>query len=132
MSNEQNKALMRRFLEASTAKDLTDFQDMMSSDFVAHLPGGAQNRDGFLEQNRFFAAAFSYEFLIEEMIAEGDKVVARTKWRGIHDGEFQGHPATNKQIEINAIIIDRIRDGKVVEHWSVFDMMSMMQQLGLD
>jgi steroid delta-isomerase-like uncharacterized protein len=132
MTTEQNKALMRRFLEATVASDQVAFKEFLASDFVAHLPGGPQNREAFLQHNNVFVVAFSdRHFAVEDLIAEGDKVTARTIWRGIHSGDFQGLPPTGKQVAISAIIIERIQDGKMVEHWSLFDQLSMMQQLGL-
>jgi steroid delta-isomerase-like uncharacterized protein len=132
MTTEQNKALMRRFLEASVASDQAALKELLAPDFVAHLPGGPQNREGFLQHINLFALAFSdAHFAVEDFIAEGDKVMARGIWRGIHSGDFQGLRPTGKQIAIGAIIIERIQDGKTVEHWSLFDQLSMMQQLGL-
>jgi steroid delta-isomerase-like uncharacterized protein len=132
MTTEQNKALMRRFLEAAVASDQAALKELLAPDYVAHLPGGRQNREGFLQHNNVFVVAFSdRHFAVEDLIAEGDKIMARTTWRGIHSGDFQGVPPTGKQIAISAIIIERIKDGKMVEHWSLFDQLSMMQQLGL-
>ena len=123
---------MRRFLEASVASDQTAFKELLASDFVAHLAGGPQNRETFLQHNNVFNVAFiDRQFSVRDLIAEGDKVMARTTWRGTHSANFRGLPPTGKQIEISAFIMDRIKDGKIVEHWSLFDMMSMMQQLGL-
>ena len=132
MTNEQNKALMRRFLESSIADDQTTFRELLAPDFVAHLAGGPQNREAFLQQNKVFVLAFSdRQFTVKDQVAEGDKVVARATWQGTHSGYFQGLPPTGKRIKISAFIIDRIKDGKIVEHWSLFDQMGMMQQLGL-
>lgn len=132
MTAEQNKALMRRFLEATVASDQTALKELLAPDFVAHIPGGLQNRDGFLQHNNVFLVAFSdRDFEVQDLIAEGDRVTARTIWRGTHSGEFQGVPPTGKQIAISAFIVERIRDGKMVEHWGLFDQLSVMQQLGL-
>ena len=132
MTNEQNKALMRRFLEASIADDQTAFRDLLAPDFVAHLSDGLQSREAFLQQTKVFALAFNdRQFTVEDQVAEGDKIVARATWQGTHSGDFQGMPPTGKRIMIGAFIIDRIKDGKIVEHWSLFDTMGMMQQLGL-
>jgi len=132
MSTEQNKTLVRRFLDASIASDSSALRERLASDFMAHIPSGPTNREGFLQHNSVFATAFSdKQFIVEDLIAEGDKVVARATWRGVHSAAFQGLPPTGKQISIGATIIERIRDGKLVEHWSLFDSLAMMQQLGL-
>jgi steroid delta-isomerase-like uncharacterized protein len=132
MSTEQNKALARRFLEASVASDQAAFMDLLAPDFVAHLAAGPQDREAFVQHNNVFGQAFTDKhFTLKDQIAEGDKVVARATWRATHTGEFRGLPPTGKQIAISAFIIDRVKNGKIVEHWSLFDQMSMMQQLGI-
>ncbi len=68
---------------------------------------------------------------IEDMIAEGDKVVVRFTGSGTHKGEFMGIPPTGKQVTITAIAIQRIAGGKIVENWLQADMLGMMQQLGV-
>ena len=132
MTTEQNKANVRRFVEASIASDQSALQEMLSPDFVAHLATGPQNREGVLQHNSVFLMAFSdRDFIVKDQIAEGDKVVTLATWRGTHSGNFQGLPPTGKQIVISAILLERIKDGQIVEHWSLFDQLSMMQQLGL-
>ena len=132
MSTEQNKAVARRFLDASAAGDPATFKDLLSPDFVAHLATGPQNSEVFLQHNNVFTMAFSdRHFTVKDQVAEGDKVVTRATWWGTHSGNFQGLPPTGKQIAINAILIERIKYGQIAEHWSKFDQLSMMQQLGL-
>jgi steroid delta-isomerase-like uncharacterized protein len=132
MSTEENKALMRRFLEASVNPDEAAFKELMAPDFVAHIPSGPANREAFVQHNYSYVAAFSdRQFEAEDLVAEGDKVVARATWRGTHTGAFMGLPPTGKRIVISAVITERFRDGKSVEHWSLFDSLGMMQQLGL-
>ena len=65
------------------------------------------------------------------MIAEGDKVVARVRWTGTHQGEFQGIAPTGKQVTLRAITIYRIAGRKIVEVWEEADILGMMQQLGV-
>jgi steroid delta-isomerase-like uncharacterized protein len=132
MTIEQNKAIVRRFLEATVASDQDRLKELLAPDFVAHQPEGLQNRQAFLQHLSSFRVAFSdSRFTIEEQIAEGDKVVTRATWQAIHSGEFQSLPPTGKQIEVSAILIGRIQDGKIVDSRSLFDQLSMMQQLGL-
>jgi predicted ester cyclase len=132
MTTEQNKDFMRRLLAASIAGDQADYKELLAPDFVAHLLGGPQNREGFLQHNNFFNVAFSNRRLtVEDLIAEEDKVMARIIWSGIHSGDFQGLPPTGEKIVISAFIVERLMDGKSVEHWSLFDQLAMMQQLGL-
>jgi len=132
MTIEQNKAIVGRFLEATVASDQDRLNELLAPDFVAHQPEGPQNRQAFLQHLSTFRMAFSdSRFTIEEQIAEGDKVVTRATWQAIHSGEFQSLPPTGKQIEVSTLLIGRIQDGKIVESRSLFDQLSMMQQLGL-
>ena len=79
-----------------------------------------------------FRTAFpDLQVTVDDLIAEGDKVVARITAKGTHKGEFMGTPATNKQISMQEIHICRIAGGKIVEHWGLEDSLGMMQQLGM-
>lgn len=69
---------------------------------------------------------------IEDLVAKGDKVVVRFIARGTHKGEFMGIPATGIKTVAGAIEIVRIEDRKIVEHWEISDMLSIMQQLGME
>jgi steroid delta-isomerase-like uncharacterized protein len=84
--------------------------------------------------NRLFldlADAFpDLHITVEDLIAEGDRVVGRVTFRGTHSKDFQGMPATGKQIEMQVIDILRVEDGKIMERWGVADNLAMMQQLG--
>jgi len=132
MSIEQNKAIARRFAQSSVSSDQGPLKELLAPDFVAHQPSGKQDREEFLQHLNAFLVAFSdSQFTVEEQIAEGDTVVNRTTWQGIHSGNFQGLPATGKEVAIRAILIERIRDGQIVEHRGLFDQLSLMQQLGL-
>jgi len=124
---EQNKAVARRYFDGDHAAE------ELAPDFKAHLPGAPApvNREEFLQQMSMIATAFSdTRTTIEDQVAEGDKVVTRITWRGIHSGNFQGLPPTGKQIAMTGTIVQRIKDGKIVDHWPQFDLMGMMQQLG--
>ncbi len=70
-------------------------------------------------------------FTVEDMVAEGDKVVTRKTFHGTHEGEFIGIPPSGRAVSMGLIDIVRISDGKVVEHWSMGDSLGMMQQLGV-
>jgi predicted ester cyclase len=78
----------------------------------------------------FLAAFPDLETVIEELIAEGDKVVRRGYFQGTHHGAFQGIPATGKRVTVPLIAIERIVDGKLLEHRASPDIMGLMQQLG--
>jgi steroid delta-isomerase-like uncharacterized protein len=132
MTIEQNKALMQRFLDCSLSSDSSEILELMEPDYVAHIPVGTVNREGFVKHNNVFNEAFSEKrIIVENMVAEGDLVIARIIWHGVQTGEFMGFPASGKSIEICATLTERIQNGRLIEHWSLFDRMGMMQQLGL-
>ena len=78
-----------------------------------------------------FVAAFGQTFTLEEVIAEGDRVVVRWTGSGTHVGEFMGIPPTGRSFTIAGIDIHRIEGGRMAEHWHVVDQLSLLQQLGL-
>lgn len=134
MSTEQNKAIARRFYEAFETYDEATFNEILVPDLVAHThsASSAENRETMLQGIRYFREVFrGLHFTIEDIFAEGDRVVARTTMRGVHTGSFMGHPPTGKQIEVPGIAIEQIQNGKIVERWAIFDQQLMMQQLGL-
>lgn len=77
------------------------------------------------------AAVPHYELSGEDLIVDGDKVVLRFVWRGTHQGSFMGIPATGRKINVPGIIIYRLADNKIVEHWMQVDSAALMQQLGV-
>jgi predicted ester cyclase len=78
-----------------------------------------------------FEAAFpKYELIADDIISEGDKVVVRATFRGLHKGDFNGIPATGKAVDISLMLIYRLANGKVAEHWMNADSLGLLQQLG--
>jgi predicted ester cyclase len=81
---------------------------------------------------KLFESAFPrYKLIIEDMIAEGDKVAVRATFQGIHRGEFMGIQPTSKEVTISGMLIYRITNGKIVEFWMSFDNLGLMEQLGV-
>ena len=134
MTTEQNKAIARRFFEAFETNDQVALMELFAPDVVGHVSGapGPQSREAMLQGIDMFNAAFSeFHQTVEDQIAEGDRVATRTTARAVHTGDFQGLPATGKQIAISAITIERVKDGRIVEHWASYDRLGLMQQLGV-
>jgi steroid delta-isomerase-like uncharacterized protein len=130
--SEENKALARRAWEIGGNPDLLD--EVYATDLVWHEPD--QDIQG-LEQAKQFIAMYKTAFpdlnaTVEDVIAEGEKVVTRVTIRGTHQGEVEEFgPPTGRQIEIKGLTIHRIEGGKIVEDWDSYDNLSVMQQLGL-
>jgi steroid delta-isomerase-like uncharacterized protein len=108
--------------------------EVISPDFVEREelpPGMPSGREGVKQMTVMFRSAFQdFKVTIDDVIAEGDRVVLRTTWSGTHRGEFMGIPPTGKRVSFGVIDIIRIAEGKFVEHWGQMDSMGLMQQLG--
>jgi steroid delta-isomerase-like uncharacterized protein len=135
MAADQNKALVRRFIDELFNHGNTSAADeILAPDFVEREqlpPGIPKGREGVKVLATILRSAFpDLKATIEDTIAEGDKVVIRMTWSGTHKGEFMGVPATGKRVSIGVIDILRMDGGKCVEHWGQMDSMGMMQQIG--
>jgi steroid delta-isomerase-like uncharacterized protein len=134
MSTEANKAIVGRFNEAFNAGDLDRAVAVFAPDAVVHNSGAPDplNLEGFGQLAGIFLAAFpDGKHTIDDIVGEGDKVVARITYRGTHTGDLMGIPATGKHVTVSAMTVDQIAGGKIVETWRLFDQMGMMQQLGV-
>ena len=108
--------------------------DLVAVDFVEldPLPGQQQGREGLKQVIGAFRIAFpDIHWIIEEMVAEGDKVFSRFTWHGTHRGEFFGVPATGRQISVKGMVVDRVVARKMAESRLLMDGLSMMRQLGV-
>ena len=135
MTTEDNKAIVRRFVEeVQNQGNLALVDELAAPSFVNHSapPGIPSDREGSKQLAHMFRSAFpDGTMTIEEMLAEGDKVVTRKTFRGTHTGELMGILPTGKQVTIGLIEIVRLADGRVVEHWLEADNLGMLQQLGV-
>src|SRR3954453_9793307 len=136
MSVEANKELVRRYIQTIDDHDSSDWDildEFLAEDFVANnppLPGVSLDRDGMKQAAEIFRIATPGSHEITMQVAEEDLVVSFISARGVHAGELFGIPATNNAVETDGIAIHRVRDGKIVEYWSVTDVARVMQQVG--
>ena len=136
--SQENKALMQRwFDEVWTRGRATAIREMVTDDVIIHglsdtsgMPvTGVAAFDAFHSQ---FRSAFpDITITVEDLIAEGDKVVARCSVRAKHTGDSLGFAPTHADVEFNGIAIARISDGRIAEAWNTFDFLTMNQQLGV-
>jgi len=135
MSTEENRALTQRFYaEVWNKGNLDAVADLLSSDFVDHAapPGFPPGLEGAKQVFVMYRSAFpDFRLSVGDVIAEGDKVVVRWVTQGTHQGELMGIPPTGKRVTVTGIDLFRVAGGKIAEHWAEFDMMGMMQQLGV-
>lgn len=135
MSLSENKALVRRAFDSMSEgrkQFLEEHDEIYSADLVGHFSGMPPVT---IDLHRQFGLATFDAFPdlqrpVEDLVAEGDKVVARWTSVGTHQGDFQGIPPTGKRVVTSGITIFRVADGKIVEEWSESDMIGLLQQVG--
>jgi predicted ester cyclase len=131
---EANKALIRGYYEEVLNKHQPEASDrFVATDFVEHNPRlpheGLTGTKKFL--NIVFAAFSDYHAEIQQLVAEGDWVVARTQFTGTNDGPYQGRPATGNKLVFSTADFFRIENGKIAERWDVVDTLARSLALGL-
>jgi steroid delta-isomerase-like uncharacterized protein len=135
MSTFENKRVIQEFLEDVINQGRMErADDLVKSDFVEldPLPGQQQGREGLKEILGRIRAAFpDIVWLVDEMVAEDDKVVTRFHWTGTHQGSFLGIPATGKHIKVTGVVIDRLEEGRMADSRILMNELSMLQQLAV-
>lgn len=132
-TQEDNKALVRRFIDQAFVRGRPDALDeIVSEDFTPRTWPSVEPGVESLKQTvaRMASGLSDVRFEIEDMIAEGDRVAVRLTAHAVHRGDFMGMPAAGKDYTIAEQHIFRIADGRIAEHWHVADMLGMMRQLG--
>ena len=131
---EANKALTLRYWEEVANKgNLNLIEEICAPDYVCHeVDQDIRGPEGVRQFISMLRAAFpDLHVTVEDVIAEGDKIVQRWTGHGTNQGELMGIPPTGNRVSVAGITISRFKDGKVSEEWEVYDMMGMMQQLGV-
>ena len=126
---------IRRLYDLINSGDIDGLGRQLADDFVEHdeAPGFPPTKAGTVQYFKMLLTAFpDLRMNVEDVIASGDKAVARVQVSGTHKGEFMGMPATGKSAAVNLIDITRFGDdGLAREHWGVVDQLALMQQLGV-
>jgi predicted ester cyclase len=133
---DDNKTIVRRWLEEGwTRGNLAVADELIDPGFVTHGAGGQvvpTGPEGVRQLVSTWRTGFpDGRMIIEDLFAEGDKVVIRMTWVGTHTGEFYGQAATGRQVSVTSIGIDRVAGGKIVEGWGEVDMLGLYQQIGV-
>jgi len=134
-AEENNKALVRRFYEAQTKGELDTLRELLAPGILDHnlRPGQEPGREGFLRAVAEDHAAYSdlQYVIVEQMAAEGGRVVSRLRLRDAHDrGPSMGFAPTEKVYEDTAIVIHRLSEGKIVEEWATDDLLAILHDIG--
>jgi steroid delta-isomerase-like uncharacterized protein len=137
MSTKDLKAFMRRFVEEwnkGKAAAMKMIDEGCATNIVYNSSSG-EDIHGLKDYKQFFGVFFDafpdQHITLEDIVAEGDKVVTRYSLTGTHKGKYAGIPATNKKVKMSVIEIDRVAGGKIIEEWIRLDNLGFMQQLGV-
>lgn len=132
MVAETAKVVVRRYFEAYNTQRPEAVMAFVHRDHIYHPPGVAEPMDRRGRQNDeapFFAAFTDIESVVEDQIAEGDRVATRVTMRCTHTGSYGGVPPTGRRITMPFIDISWVHDGKILEEWAEFDMRGILRQL---
>ena len=131
--SEENKAVVRRWVEAFNEGNLDAVDELLTDSYVRHDPNSPQVR-GPEEEKQLIAmyrSAFpDLHFTLEDMVAEDDRVATRLGISATHKGELLGIPPTENRLSLTAMELYRLREGKIDEQWVNVDTLGMMQQIG--
>lgn len=135
MTTAENKKVLAAFVEDVINQGrLERADDLVALDFVEldPLPGQQQGREGLKDVIAGMRAAFpDLRWVVDEVVAEGDKVVSRFTWTGTHRATFLGIQSTDRKVTVKGVVIDRLADGKMADSRILMDTLGMMQQLGV-
>lgn len=132
---ERNKEVIRRYWDGKWNERRPEILDeLQTQDVLYH--GTSMTMDGIEEYKQvyqvFLSAFHDTHIEVEELIAEGDKVMSRVSLSGIHGGELEGMPPTGKPFTVRAFTVFRLVDGRIAEEWEILNELGLMQQLGLE
>lgn len=133
MRNNNKEVARRLYHDVLNRRQVAVVDELATEDYIEHdpLPGQGTGREGLKDRVDMLSSAFEPHFSLEDVIAEGDRVVVRWTNSGTHVGEFMGIPPTGRSFSIAGIDIYRVENGRLAEHWHVIDMYGQMVQLGL-
>lgn len=134
MSAEENKAIIRRWVDGLNRKDFTIVDELISEDYVYHVPGGPEIKgpQGLKQMFTGTVAAFpDSKYTIDDIVAEGNIVALHMTLKATNKGDYLGIPATGKSITLQLAFFYRLSGGKIVEARQFMDSLTMFQQLGV-
>ena len=131
--SDNKKTIRRYYEEVFNQGRLEVLDEIVVADHIEHnpLPGQTQGIEGIKQRVAMLRAAFNPQFTLEDVLADGDKVVVRWSNKGTHLADFFGVPATGRPVVVSGIDIHQLREGKLAEHWAIRDDLTTMLQLGV-
>ncbi|HKP52076.1 MAG TPA: ester cyclase [Chloroflexia bacterium] len=136
MDREQSIALIQEIYEAFNRRDMDKLDELFDPAYEDHsvgtplpIPFDRQALKGLLQM--YFTAFPDCKFTVSDFTLEGDKAAWRDRLTGTHQGELMGIPATGRSVDVSGMSMGEIRNGKAIRHYSVFDNLGLMQQLGV-
>lgn len=131
MSVEENKAIIRRYVDEMNNRNDAYMHEYFSPQYVYHGPSADLDKNAFIEVHNAMLATFpDARMTVLDQVAEGDKVTTRWELNGTHRGDMLGVAPTGKEISVTGIIISRFEGGKVAEEWEESDMLGLLEQIG--
>ena len=133
MSPSTNEKYIRQYYEILNSGNLENLDKYVSDEFVDHeqLPGIPSTRAGLKQKYTQLRTGFpDLHFEVEDLMCVGEQGAVWVTVRGKHRAEFMGRPPTERSFEVTSLGIFRFVDGRISEHWGVFDQMGMLAQLG--
>jgi predicted ester cyclase len=126
----KNKSLIRRWIAFGNAGFAGSFEPFISDDYVGHLGATTMDRNELERLERQFVVAFpDARHTIDDLIAEGDRVVLRTTARATHRGTFEGIARTDRSVEFTGLVIYRVQADKIAESWGEIDFLRLIREL---
>jgi predicted ester cyclase len=127
---DDNKDLIRRWVEFSNAGFAGSFDEFISADYMGHLGAVTMDRQELERLERVFSAAFpDAHHTVDDLIADGDRVVLRTTARATHRGEFEGIAPTGRSVEFTGLVVYRVEHGRIAESWGEIDFLRLIREL---
>jgi len=126
------QTLVRRYFDAVNAGDEAGLDAVLANDYIQYVPGGPHRREAVKRQLATYRSGFpDLRVHVEAWLGEGGSGAVRTVTEGTHTGEFMGHAPTGRRFRVGGMDLFHTRQGRLAEHWGVFDTLGMLIQLGL-
>jgi steroid delta-isomerase-like uncharacterized protein len=127
---DQHKELIRRWIAFANTGFAGSFDPFIAAGYIGHTGAATMDRAELERAERRFCAAFpDAHHTIDDLIAEGDRVVLRTTARATHQGEFEGIPATHRTVEFTGLVVYRIAGDQIAESWGEIDFLRLIREL---